>query len=654
MRVACVRLIGLLVLTLICACAKTQAQNTLYTTENSKAIQYYEDGLEYLRNRDVGKARAFLEKALGKDSTFVEAHQRLAEIGRITGDDELMALHYRKMAALRPNGPEAASLYSFAARQAQNTGHYADAETLYLRALANPNPLLPKLKAELEKGLAASRFAKEAVAHPIRFTRKPLPPTVNRFPLQYTPTVTADDQIMVYTARKGVNPGFDEDIYITKRDALGNWTAPTPISDKINTGGNEGTTSLSADGRMMVFTSCDRSMRGGCDIFYSKKTGDSWSEPVAIDSVNSDSWDSHPCLSADGNTLFFVSSRPGGYGRYDIYVSRRNRKGIWGYPRNAGPSINSADDEIMPFLHPNGKTLFFGSKGHPGMGGYDLFMADRAVEGTSTDWSQWKEPRNLGYPLNTEKDESSIYITPDGHRAYYCVEENRNGALIRSVLYEFDLGDELRMETRSFYARGHVRDAATKAPLGSQVDLVDNASGKVLYSVESDAKTGAYLITLPEGNRYGLTVSAPGYLFQSRFFDFADAKSTGSVEQDFALEALKKGATTVLNNVFFASGSADLLPESQAELTRAATLFKTNPKLRVEIGGHTDSIGTDVANQALSRRRAENVRAFLITAGTPAASLQATGFGESRPAAPNRTEQGRALNRRIEFTILSL
>lgn len=648
------RLCGLLLFLLATGLTRTQAQGQPYSTQNSKAIKYYESALDYLRNRDVGKARLNFEKALEKDTAFLEAHQRLAEIGRITGDDELMAVHYKKMAALRPNGPEMPSLYSFAARQAQNTGRYEEAEALYRKALASPNPLLPKLKSELEKGLASSRFAKDAVAHPISFTRKPLPPTVNRFPLQYTPTVTADDQIMVYTARKGVNPGFDEDIYLTKRDAQGNWMAPVSISDKINTGGNEGTSSLSADGRMMVFTSCDRSARGSCDIFYSKRTGDVWSEPVAIDSVNSDAWDSHPCLSADGNTLFFVSSRPGGYGRYDIYVSRRNRKGIWGYPRNVGPTINSADDEIMPFLHPNGKTLFFGSKGHPGMGGYDLFMADRAVEGTSSDWSHWKEPRNLGFPLNTEKDESSIFISPDGRRAYYCVEENRNGALIRSILYEFDLGDQLRMETRSFYVRGHVRDAATKAPLGSQVDLVDNASGKVLYSVESDAKTGEYLITLPEGNRYGLTVSAQGYLFQSRYFDFADAQSTGSVEQDFDLEALKKGAKTVLNNVFFASGSADLLPESQAELTRAATLFKTNPKLRVEIGGHTDSVGTDVANQALSRRRAEGVRSFLIGIGVPAANLQAIGFGESRPAAANRSEQGRALNRRIEFTIQAL
>lgn len=639
---------------LLCTALNASGQGQTYSTKNTKAQRYYEDALNYLRNRDVGKARAYFEKALDKDSNFIEAHQRLAEIGRITGDDALMAVHFRKMAELRPTGPEVPSLYSFAARQAQNTGRYAEAEQLYEKALGSPNPLLPKLKAELEKGLAASRFAKESVTHPISFTRKPLPPTVNRFPLQYTPTVTADDQMLVYTARKGVNPGFDEDIYVTRRDAQGNWAAPASISDKINTSGNEGTTSLSADGRTMVFTSCDRSARGGCDIFFSKRTGDTWSEPVAIDSVNSDAWDSHPCLSADGNTLFFVSSRAGGYGRYDIYVSRRNRKGIWGYPRNAGPVINTAEDEIMPFLHPNGKTLFFGSKGHPGMGGYDLFMADRAVEPTSPDWAQWKQPRNLGYPLNTDKDESSIYITPDGRRAYYCVEENRNGALVRSILYEFDLGDELRLETRSFYARGHVRDAVTKAALGSQVDLVDNASGRTLYSVESDGKTGEYLITLPEGNRYGLTVSAPGYLFQSRYFDFADAKTTGSVEMDFELEALKKGAKTVLNNVFFASGSAELLPESQAELTRAATLFKANPKLRVEIGGHTDSVGTDVANQALSRRRAEGVRQFLIGIGVPAANLQAAGFGEAKPAAANRTEQGRALNRRIEFTILAL
>ena len=521
-------------------------------------------------------------------------------------------------------------------------------------ALASPNPLLPELKKKLERGLGSAQFAQEAVKNPITFSRQPLPPTVNRFPLQYTPSATADDQTLVYTARKGITLGFDEDIYITRRNANGQWEAPTPISLAINTTGNEGTTSLSADGRTLVFAACDRNPRSGCDIFISHRSGDIWSEPVSTDSANSISWDSHPCLSADGNTLIFVSSRPGGVGRNDIYVARRWPNGKWGRAVNAGPAINTEDDDIMPFLHPNGRTLFFGSRGHVGMGGSDLFMADRTASTTSTDWTAWSTPRNLGYPLNTKGDETSIFVSPDGQKAYYCVDDLRGGEVYRSILYEFGLGESLNLTSRSYLAKGTVREAGTGKLLGANVDLVDNATGQVLYSVEADPKTGHYLMVLPQGNRYGLTVYKPGYLFQSRFFDFADAAVTGSVELDFELEALKQGAKTVLHNVFFPSGSAELLPESRTELVRVAILLKTNPRLKVEVAGYTDNVGKDADNLLLSKRRAQAVRDFLVTAGTTPLRLVTQGYGAANPAAANDTDENRAKNRRIEFSITGL
>jgi outer membrane protein OmpA-like peptidoglycan-associated protein len=393
--------------------------------------------------------------------------------------------------------------------------------------------------------------------------------------------------------------------------------------------------------------------RGGCNIYMSRKTGKDWSKPLIVDSVNSLEWDSHPCLSADGNTLFFVSSRPGGYGRYDIYVATRGKNGKFSRAKNAGPAINTEDDEIMPFLHANGSTLFFGSRGHAGMGGLDLYMANRAPL-SGADFTKWDQPTNLGYPLNTSADESSIYISPDGQRAYYCVEDNENGYLVRSLIYEFGLGNQLNLQRRSYFAKGTVRDAVTKKPLGGHIELVDNATGQAVYTVDADPQTGQYLMALPEGSRYGLTVSAAGYLFQSRFFDFKDVAATGAVQQDFDLEPLKLGAKTVLNNVFFASGSADLLAESQSELNRVADLMKMNTKLKVEIGGHTDSVGTDEANLSLSKRRATNVRDFLLKAAVPEVRLQAQGYGETKPAQPNRAPEGRAQNRRIEFTVLEL
>ncbi len=652
--------VGLLLVGLL-ACGRLAAQSRpplkeavpAYTTQNKKAIRLYQQAQEQLRYRQIGKARTLLEEALEKDSTFLEAHRTLADMGRITADEDLVAKHFKSMALLRPEGPEAPSMLSLAARHARKRGRLDEAEALYTRALAYTQPLLPKLKRELERGLASVRFARQAVQNPLSITRKPLPAIVNRFPLQYTPAATADDQILIYTARKGIHNGFDEDMYITRRDAKGNWQTPEPLSSVINTEGNEGTNSISADGRTLVFAACDRPGTGSCDIYFSYRTGNTWSEPAAPDSINSADWDSNPNLSADGNTLFFVSARAGGYGRQDIYVSHRWPNGRWGRPANVGPAINTEENEMFPFLHPNGRTLFFGSEGHPGMGGTDLFMAEHAAQ-NRTDWTLWDAPRNLGYPLNTSQDESSIFISPDGTRAYYCVDDSRNGQLVRSLLYEFELGNSLQLSARSYFAKGTVRAQGTLKPLDAQIDLIDNTNGQVVYSVHSDPATGQYLMVLPEGSRYGLNVSATGYLFQSRFFNFADAQTTGSVEQDFLLEPLRQGAKTVLNNVFFASGSAELLPDSRAELTRLAALLKANPKVRVEVAGHTDDIGSPEANQALSQRRAQAVRTFLQQAGIVEPRLQAKGYGETRPAQANTTDEGRARNRRIEFVILSL
>ena len=624
--------------------------NAQYSTQNEKAGKLYQESNFLLRERDFAGARRKLEKAIAKDSMFYEAHRMLAEIGKVMKDEALTVKHNLTITRIRPKSSETPSLLSGCARYYHNMGKYSIAAGLYQQALDFPAPLLPALKTKLERGLRSCTFAQNAIANPISFSKKPLPPTLNRFPLQYTPALTADGQTIVYTGRKGLSEKFDENIYISHKDATGDWEAPEFIPGTINTPGNEGTCGLSADGRTLVFTSCERNrLNSGCDIFISTRAGTIYSNPVAVDSANSVYWDSHPNLSADGNLIFFVSDRPGGYGKYDIYMSRKWPNGRWSQAQNLGPTINTDENEIMPFLHTNGRSLFFASNGHPGLGNFDLFVAEAPRFAGKGDFGT---PRNLGYPLNTAKDESSIFITPDGKKAIYCLEEQDNGQYVSSVMYEFDLGESIGLKTKSYYVKGSVKDAQTNRPLMAKIDLADNTSGEILYSILSDSISGQYLMALPDGAQYGLNVGKKGYLFQSRFFDFSLSKEVTSTTQDFALDPLKSGAKTVLRNVFFDFGKWDLLPSSVVELNRVAKLCIENATIKVQISGYTDNVGSATDNVALSQKRAQSVFAFLQRAGVPPARLAASGLGEADPVAPNDSDEGRAINRRIEFKIL--
>ncbi len=461
--------------------------------------------------------------------------------------------------------------------------------------------------------------------------------------------------MLVYTARKGIAPQHDEDIYVSRKDSLGNWLAPVPINGPINTPGNEGTSNISADGTTLVFASCQRNGDRNCNIYISYTSGEVWSDPVQLDSANSSHWESHPALTADGNQVFFTSDRPGGYGGTDLYTSLRRPNGKWSRAFNLGPAVNSPQDDAMPYMHPNGVNLFFSSEGHPGMGGTDLFVVQRSLPYASqaSPGGEWTEPRNLGFPLNTSENEASLFIMPDGQKAYFSVDRvGENGMYIRSIIYESDLGATLGIKNKSHYVKGTVRDKATGKPLMARIALQVPNTGTDIYRSESAMKTGKYLMVLPGQDRYRLAVSKPGYLFQSRSFDLAQDSVMKDVEIDFLLEPILAGAKTTLNNLFFESAKWDLLPESRAELTEMIQLMKDNPKLRVEISGHTDDVGSDEANLALSKKRAQSVADFLTKAGVATNRLVTKGLGETQSVATNSSEEGRAQNRRIEFKVL--
>jgi outer membrane protein OmpA-like peptidoglycan-associated protein len=372
--------------------------------------------------------------------------------------------------------------------------------------------------------------------------------------------------------------------------------------------------------------------------------------------VNTSAWESQPSLSANGRQLFFASDRPGGQGRNDIWVSDRNPDGSWGNPRPLSDSINTAGMDQSPFIHPDGQTLYFMSDGHPGMGQTDLYYSRLRPDG------KWGKPQNMGYPINTTANEGALVVGLSGEKAYFATDRADiagrapEGRIPYSNIFEFDLYPEARPRPVT-YLLVKVLDAQTGAPLLAQADILELEEQTLFASSTTDEK-GELLVCLPAGRDYALNVNKEDYLFYSENFALSDSFSLNRpFEVEAALEPVKTTSDEerkpiVLRNVFFETGSAELLPESRGELDRLVLLLEENPDIHIRINGHTDNVGSEEDNLQLSDARAASVLAYLNQAGIAKSRLESKGFGETQPMAPNDTPAGRRLNRRTEFVIV--
>ena len=622
-------------------------------SQSKQAVDLYTKGMSLFAERKVAEAIPYLQQAVKEAPTFLEAHIRLGQLYEFVRKPELALSTYQAAIKL-PADPAALALaYQGASQILLKLGRYADAIPLLETFAKNFAPQSSKAK-QVQRLLATARYGQEAVLHPLPVNPKALSGNLKVGDSQYFPVLTADEQTIVFTVLK---PDGDEDLMTATQTAEGGWQMPVPLSANINTAENEGTASLSADGRLVVFTACQskRGGFGGCDLFSSQKTGDTWSKPENLGpAVNSRYYESQPSLSADGRQLYFVSDRPGGLGKRDLWRSTR-ANGDWSEPVNVGAPVNTAFDEASPFLHANGQVLFFASEGHLGMGGYDLFMSRLTVDGATT---RWGEPVNLGYPINTSEDQASLFVAANGNRAYYSFEEQKEGLSQKSRIYAFDLPDVLRQQVKPVnYLKGTVADARTKKPITATIDLIDLRTNQSVSRVATDAETGNYVAVLPAGGDYALYVSAPGYLFKSLSFNYTDKTSaeTGmgkGVALDAVLEPIGATGKETLNNLFFESGRYELTVKSRTELERLAEFLNVNPTAQIEIAGHTDDRGDPAANLDLSRKRAQAVAMYLAGLGVAPARMKAVGYGKTRPAVPNTSEEARQRNRRIEWRVL--
>lgn len=532
---------------------------------------------------------------------------------------------------------------------------------------------------DVNKKIAECNSGKKFSANPERVFVDNLGSAVNSSFPEYGPSISADEETIIFTARRDNSTGmkrdendngYFEDVYSSVK-LNGKWQPSKQLSKNVNTENHDAAAGLSSDGsKLYVYR---HSGKDGGDLYESVLFGADWEEPVHMNKyINTKYHESSVSLSFDGKRLYFVSDKESGLGDRDIYYSDMDVKGEWGVSKNIGPIVNTKYGDEAVFMHPDGVTLYFSSKGHNTMGGYDIFK-------TILTNGVWSTPENLGYPINGPDDDVFFVVSGSGSRAYFA--SSKTGGFGEKDIYKITfLGPEkppllntqdqlmamaanpvsnLKVENAVEVAsakltilKGVVTDAKTNQPLEASIDLIDNDKNVVLATFKSNSSSGKYLVTLPSGKNYGIAVKRDGYLFHSENFNIPDNAAFQEFTKDVALKRIEIGSTIVLRNIFFDFDKATIRPESANELERLIKLLNDNPTLKIELGSHTDSKGSDDYNMKLSDSRSKSVVDYLIGKGISTARLVAKGYGETKPIDTNETDDGRQNNRRTEFKIL--
>ena len=534
-------------------------------------------------------------------------------------------------------------------------------------------------RSRIDQRLSESNNAKRMIANPVRVFIDNLGNKVNTEFDDYSPVMSPDGQTLYFTSRRplGSRPRQDkidhkyfENIF-KSRNVDGVWMDAEPLEGRVNSRTHEATAGISPDGNSLFIYRGDK----GGDLFESIVDNNGlWSRPrrLSRDITGRGTQETSIAFTSDGRRMFFVSDRPGGFGGKDIWTSTRDNRGRWTEPTNLGATINTPFDEESVFLASDDITLYFSSQGHNSMGGFDIFK-------TQYRNGRWTTPENLGYPVNTPGDDLFFILGAEENTAFYSTMQP--GGYGGSDLYMITfLGPEkpldfpVQQDLVSVNARplninlmeqeveiitvpmtilrGRILDDKESEPVLAIIELYDNETEELLAEFSSNAETGEFLISLPGGKNYGISVKAEDYLFHSENINISEASVAREIINDIRLKRVEVGESIVLNNIFFAVGSAELTPASYAELGVLHKLMTDNPSLKIQISGHTDNVGSAAVNQRLSEERARSVVEFLVGLGVDRDRLTYVGLGFERPIASNDTPEGRSMNRRTEFEIV--
>lgn len=636
----------LLAITMFSGMASAQTQ---YSTTHKGAIKNYESATEYYDARNNEKAREELMKAIGKDANFIEAYILLANVYVDMRQYDSAIEEYKKALAINPNFFP--NNYYTLANIEMNTGKYEDAKIHYQKFLTFPGTN-QAFRDNATVRITSCEYALGAVKNPVPFSPENMGENINSPYDEYFPTITIDNQKMIYTRNRPAMEGsniYHEDFYISRKKD-GKWGPAVNGGGQLNTAGNEGVPNISAEGKILFFAACDRpDGKGSCDIYYSRLKSEGWTRPINLGApINTGAWESQPSFASDGRTLYFIRGQitREGIRHQDIYTSRISDDGQWSEPQKMSNLINTPDEEEFVFIHPDNQTLYFSSDGHPGLGNLDIYITRRNPDGN------WGKPENLGYPINTFRDERGLLVGPTGDIAY--IASDREGGVGGLDLYSFELYAEARPRLVS-YVKGIVIDKLSQAPLEASFEIIDLETGNPVIKSSTERGTGEFMACLTAGKDYALNVSKNGYLFYSDHFSCknpADIKNAYLLNVE--LSPAQTGGKVVLKNVFFDTNLFNLKSESFPELDKLVNFMKNSPAISIEVSGHTDSTGDKQKNQILSQNRAKSVYDYLLQKGITPQRLTFKGYGDSSPVAPNDTEEGRALNRRTEFLITAV
>lgn len=633
-------LLSIIFLSLFIQCSV--GQGGAWSTKSKKAIKYIEQSREALNELDPNtgypdykRAIELCNKAIDKDPNFIEAYLMKSDYATSIGDYETAIESLNKTIQINPNYSRTGYVYADLANLEWKTAKYKDAlvHAKHYKTIPGANKDVFK---KIDWLILNCEFAVNAIKNPLPFDPVNLGPGVNTDMPEYFPTLTVDQEKLLFTREVGkisYTRRGQEDFFISDL-SNGDWQTGRPMPPNINTSSNEGAPTFAPDGRTLIFVGCvdergqygnNRRGYGSCDLFVTKKVGNKWLNPRNLPGeVNSQHWETQPSLSADGKTLFFIrGSRKKRQG--DIYMAKLQPDGSWGEVTRLPNNINTPFAEKSVLIHPDGKTLYFASNGHVGMGGFDLYMTQLQPDGS------WSDPKNLGYPINTEKNESSLLVYANGEYAIFG--SDRAGGFGYTDLYQFKMPKSIQ-PTKTIYMTGLVYNKKTNQPLEAQFTLIDLGTGKEVIVSKSDKINGKFLVTLPINREYALLVNNDGYQPYSINFNFkVDLDNPKPFHQNVPLIPINNmDEEIVLENVFFDVDSYKIRPKSFVELDLLVAHLNKHKTMKIELQGHTDSKGEDAQNLELSANRADAVKKYLVSKGIDETRLTSKGFGESAPS----------------------
>jgi len=624
------------------------AQTQELSTKKRRAIKEYELSMQAYDRFEFAQAEEALLKAIDIDQNFIEAHLFLSQVYQRINNLE-KAIEYGEN-AIAINPEFFPNLYFSLGAMLMKIPDYPRAKQ-HLSKFVEYSFIRDDMRELAELYIKSCDFAMEAMANPVPFELINLGPNVNTHLDEYWPSLSASENTLVITVKKPVpsptgepSGRHQEDFYVTHRNEQGEWEPVSNIGPPINTPHfNEGAQSLTADGKTMYYTIC----RGYCNLYFSELDDNGqWGNPKSLPNpINLPySSEKQPSISPDGKTLYFVSNRNTGMGDFDVWRVQKLDSNKWGTPENLGDSINTKYNEQSPFIHFDNRTLYFSSNGRVGMGGLDIYMSQRINDST------WSTPKNLGYPINTHRDEDGLIVNAKGTMAYYSSDVNPEAG---RDIFKFEIPQEIR-PTPTSYITGTITDARSGWPIRANFSLVDVANNSIITEAQASS-SGSFLLTLPTNRRYAMFASAPNYLYHSEHFDLLGIYSAEEpYRKDIELTPIRIGGIIVMRNVFYETDSYQLKGESISELNKLTELLNLNPTLTIEVGGHTDNVGSASYNLTLSDNRAKSVAQFLVENGIDPARITWKGYGLTKPIGDNATEDGRAENRRTEIRITGI